>query len=439
VRVGGSFYDFGTPNGKGLNFSDMSTGFNFALIRHISPSFNVRLAGFTAVGNKLPLDGVKSDIRNIFEMSADLEYKFANGYILSENSWFEPYLFFGAGFHGSGDTFAKINGGLGFNFWVDPLIGFFIESNYNNLFTDKVDNYMHHSVGVRWRVGGGNDTDGDGITDDKDKCPTTPGLKELEGCPDSDADGVTDAEDACPNTAGLAELQGCPDSDGDGVADKDDACPDEAGKKELQGCPDSDNDGVADKNDECPNEAGSKDLKGCPDRDGDGIADKNDECPDNAGSKSLMGCPDRDGDGIADKNDKCPDEAGPKDNNGCPIPKEKIEKELKMGAEQIQFETGKSVIRKESASSLDKIIALMNEYPNSKFTVEGYTDNVGNAASNKALSQQRADAVKKYFTDKGIAADRLMSIGYGIEKPIASNATAQGRAQNRRVEIHLEE
>ncbi len=438
VRVGGTAYDFGTPNGEGFNLSKMSAGFNFAGIRHISPSFNVRLSGFATPGDNLPLANTNSDIQNILDLSADLEYKFANGYILPENSWFEPYIFIGAGFHESRDFYGKINGGLGFNFWAFPEMAFFVESNYNNLFTDEIDNYMHHTVGLRFRIGKGNDTDGDGISDDKDACPTKAGLKEFNGCPDTDADGIPDNEDECPNEAGLAEFKGCPDTDGDGVADKNDQCPEVAGLKELNGCPDTDGDGIADKDDDCPTEAGSKDLKGCPDRDGDGVADKNDQCPDEAGLPSLMGCPDTDGDGIADKDDKCPTEAGPKDNNGCPIPKEEIEKELEMDAKQIQFETGKSVIRKESITALNKVVELMNQYPNSKFTIEGYTDNVGNAAANKTLSQQRADAVKKYFTDKGIAASRLESIGYGIEKPIASNATAEGRAQNRRVEIHLE-
>ncbi|TMM53312.1 hypothetical protein FEE95_19810 [Maribacter algarum] len=81
---------------------------------------------------------------------------------------------------------------------------------------------------------------------------------------DTDGDGVADADDACPSEAGLAALGGCPDADSDGVADKDDSCPNEAGLSDLAGCPDADGDGIADKDDACPNEAGVAALDGCP-------------------------------------------------------------------------------------------------------------------------------------------------------------------------------
>lgn len=439
IRTGAEFLDFGTPNGKGFSRDNMSLGFNFGVIRHLNPSFNARLSLRANPAENLPIEGVLSDIPNLFDVSLDVEYKFANGYILPVNSWFEPYLFAGGGLAMTGNTLGKINAGLGFNFWFDKGMAIFAETNYNLIPSDKLDNFMQHSVGLRWRIGEGNDADKDGVADDKDKCPNTPGLKQFGGCPDTDADGIPDNEDECPNEAGLASLKGCPDTDGDGVADKNDQCPEEAGLAELQGCPDKDGDGIADKDDRCPDVAGSKDFKGCPDTDGDGVPDIDDQCPQAAGVRALGGCPDRDGDGIADKDDKCPDEAGPKNNNGCPVPVAEIEKELEMDAKKIQFETAKAVIRKESFEALEKVVALMKEYPNSKFSIEGHSDNVGSAANNKALSQQRADAVKKYFVDKGISADRLTSIGYGQEKPIAPNTTAEGRAQNRRVEIHLKE
>ncbi len=438
IRTGIEALDFGTPNGKGISRDNMPLGFNFGVIRHLTPSFNARLSLRANPAGNLPIEGVLSDISNLFDVSLDVEYKFANGYILPVNSWFEPYVFAGGGVIETGNTLGKINAGLGFNFWFDKGMAVFVETNYNLIPSDKLDNYMQHSAGFRWRIGKGNDSDGDGISDDKDKCPNEAGLKQFGGCPDSDNDGIPNNEDACPNEAGLAELQGCPDSDGDGIADKDDQCPNEAGLAELQGCPDKDGDGVADKDDRCPDVAGLKDFKGCPDSDGDGVPNIDDQCPNEAGVKSLAGCPDRDGDGVADKDDKCPDEAGPKNNNGCPIPVAEIEKELEMDAKQIQFETARAVIRKESFEALDKVVELMKEYPNSKFSIEGHSDNVGNAANNKILSQQRSDAVKKYFIDKGISAERLTSVGYGQEKPIATNTTAAGRAQNRRVEIHLE-
>jgi outer membrane protein OmpA-like peptidoglycan-associated protein len=128
---------------------------------------------------------------------------------------------------------------------------------------------------------------------------------------------------------------------------------------------------------------------------------------------------------------------------GCPEKKvtaeekTKVEEQLKMIAKKIQFETGKDVITKASLAELDKVLAFMNEYPGSKFSVEGHTDNVGVPANNLRLSQSRADAVKRYFTNKGISADRINAVGFGQTKPIDKNTTPAGRTNNRRVEIHL--
>ncbi len=260
---------------------------------------------------------------------------------------------------------------------------------------------------------------------------------------DTDGDGVPNADDACPTEAGLKTMRGCPDADGDGVTDKEDGCPAVAGAKIMGGCPDTDGDGVSDKDDACAEVAGAKIFNGCPDTDGDGIADKEDACPSVVGGKAMNGCPDTDADGIADKDDKCPNEKGVPSLQGCPEPvmtkeKEKeVEKQLEMDAKMIQFETGSAVIKAESYDDLDKITQVMKVYPSSNFKVEGHTDNVGNAAANKTLSQSRADAVKKYITDKGIAGNRIDAVGYGQEKPKANNATPAGRQENRRVEIHI--
>ena len=79
----------------------------------------------------------------------------------------------------------------------------------------------------------------------------------------------------------------------------------------------------------------------------------------------------------------------------------------------------------------------MKQYPQTKWDIEGHTDDVGKDASNLDLSDRRAASVKNYFISKGISADRLTSKGYGETRPIADNKTAAGRAQNRRTEIHL--
>jgi len=111
-------------------------------------------------------------------------------------------------------------------------------------------------------------------------------------------------------------------------------------------------------------------------------------------------------------------------------------------AKRVNFATGKATILKQSFPILDNLVALLNEYKDAKIVVEGHTDNVGNKAANKKLSQQRADAIKAYVVKKGISADRIQAIGYGDERPAdgstdikAGNKTPQQRAANRRVEI----
>ncbi len=161
------------------------------------------------------------------------------------------------------------------------------------------------------------DRDGDGIANDRDRCPDTPGLVQFAGCPDSDGDGIPDSIDKCPNIAGSAKTRGCPDRDGDGVVDAMDKCPDIAGT--INGCPDRDGDGVPDDRDVCPDIKGLVRFAGCPDSDGDGISDALDMCPNQPGTYANKGCPDSDGDGVNDLEDKCPTVPGSIDNFGCPV------------------------------------------------------------------------------------------------------------------------
>ena len=277
------------------------------------------------------------------------------------------------------------------------------------------------------------DTDGDGIPDKDDECPTIPGIPEFKGCPDTDGDGIPDHLDKCPDKPGPAKWDGCPDSDGDGIPDHLDACPDEPGKAELNGCPetDTDGDGVPDKFDECPTVKGPPELNGCPDRDGDGVPDHKDDCPDVPGLVSLHGCPDRDGDGVPDHLDECPDEYGSPENKGCP---KKIAIDF---ANQILFETGKATLNPVSYPLLDSLVSIMRSNPDSYVTLHGHTDNVGKPATNLALSQKRADAIKNYLINKGIADNKVVTRGFGDTIPIADNKTPEGRAKNRRTEINL--
>lgn len=100
----------------------------------------------------------------------------------------------------------------------------------------------------------------------------------------------------------------------------------------------------------------------------------------------------------------------------------------------VLFDTNKAVIKKNSFKDVDNLVAVMKQYPDLNVTIEGHTDNVGTAAYNKKLSQRRADAVKAYMVKAGIDANRLNAVGFGLEKPVADNATKAGKAKNRRVE-----
>jgi len=263
------------------------------------------------------------------------------------------------------------------------------------------------------------DSDNDCVPDYLDKCPDTPAgvAVDRDGCPvDSDKDGVPDYLDKCPNTPACVTVDkdGCPvDSDKDGVPDYLDKCPNTplGCIVDKDGCPiDSDKDGVCDGLDKCPNT-----LLGC-------IVDKD-------------GCPiDSDKDGVCDGLDKCPNTpAGATvDKDGCMH--EKITINL-----NVEFDTGKYVIKNKYNDKIKKVADFMKEFPKTTAVIEGHTDNVDTAAYNDRLSKKRANSVRKYLIDNfDIKPSRLTAIGYGLTKPIASNETKEGRQKNRRVQAVLE-
>ncbi len=289
------------------------------------------------------------------------------------------------------------------------------------------------------------DRDGDGVLDDEDRCPDLPGIASAQGCPDKDKDGVADIDDECPDDYGPAAMRGCPDTDGDGIIDKNDACPRTPGLAPFLGCPDTDGDTVPDNQDECPNKAGDPLHDGCPDTDGDGVYDHRDRCPEEPGSRQNLGCPDdipvatddADGDGVIDRLDDCPLTPGVAENKGCPpLPKEDAEI-LKTAFENLEFETGRAVIKNESLDELKKLAELLLRKPEYRLRVSGHTDNVGDKAFNQRLSLERANAVKTRLMEYGVPESRIFTEGYGDSLPVAPNTTPEGRAKNRRVELKL--
>ena len=393
------------PSVSYLNVSrSVGAGFTFGVTGSVNKI--TKLTSLDATGNY-----VVTNPGDLTYYGADgiIRYSFMN---LIGSKVIDPSAHIGGGYTWMGDyDTGTVNGGLGLTFWFTETVGLSLQSTYKHGFGDAIPDHVQHFAGLTFKFGG-KDTDGDGVYDKDDACPEVAGPKELNGCPDTDGDGVLDKDDACVDIAGLVEFQGCPDTDGDGIADKNDACPDVAGLKSMNGCPDTDGDGITDKDDKCPTVKGPKENGGCP-------------------------WPDTDGDGVLDKDDKCPSVKGTVANNGCPeMTQEQITK-LNAYAKTILFNSGKSSFKQETYPVLQSITAILKEFPSSKFSIEGHTDSDGKDAMNQTLSEERAGAVRMYLIENGIATDRLTSTGFGESKPIDTNKTAKGKANNRRVEVLL--
>ncbi|MFH1762252.1 MAG: OmpA family protein, partial [bacterium] len=269
-----------------------------------------------------------------------------------------------------------------------------------------------------------------------DKCPGEPedidNFQDQDGCPDldNDNDGIADIRDKCPNRAedldGFEDEDGCPefDNDKDAVPDSIDNCKnipeDFDGFEDDDGCPDFDNDsdGIPDSLDKCPNDKEDK----------DGFQD-NDGCEDI----------DNDTDGIPDSVDKCPNQPENRNNfqddDGCPD-KKTPEIQKKMVFHNIQFKTGSAELTYDSYAVLDPIIAQLKAYPEVRIEIRGHTDSRGKNKRNEILSTERAASVKTYMVTKGIDPTRIEAKGFGESLPIATNKTAKGRGENRRIEIY---
>jgi len=313
---------------------------------------------------------------------------------------------------------------------------------------DKIPDYLdkcpNTPLGVKVDKNGcAFDSDRDGIPDYLDRCPNTPlSVKvDSDGCPiDDDNDKVPNYLDLCPNTPlGVkVDKYGCAlDSDGDTIPDYLDKCPNtiKGAKVNRYGCSiDSDGDGVADGIDICPNTPkGAKvDVNGCAlDSDGDGVFNFIDKCPNTKKGVKVdsEGCPlDSDKDGVADYLDKCPNTPRNIKVNfeGCPI----------LHTFRFNFKLNSAVIDKKYYPEIEKIAKILKNNKHLKIKIEGFTDSIGDAKYNKILSLKRANALRKILVYKyKINPARIRIYGFGESHPIASNATAEGRRLNRRIEI----
>ncbi len=353
-----------------------------------------------------PKSGVVPSANTKFLLEADANI---NLKLLTDKYIVVPYITLGIGASMYGGTYfaAQFNKGLGLQVSLGEETYVNVNWFYKPAVSNLAVNHKSYSIGIASPLKDKSkpvvvvapppppppapvvekDTDGDGILDKNDKCPTIPGVAKYQGCPvpDTDGDGINDENDKCPTVKGLARYQGCP-------------------------IPDTDKDGINDEEDKCPTVPGLARYQGCP-------------------------IPDTDGDTVNDEEDKCPTIKGSVENYGCP----ELAKQFNFDYRKVLFVTGSAILTKASKVELAKVVKALNEFPTLKLYVDGHTDNTGTDKINKPLSLKRAASVKAFLFSKKIAAERLLTDGFGSTKPIADNKTAKGKTANRRVEFRVQE
>lgn len=381
-----------------LNTDDSGKNLKLGFGKEVSDSFNLELGlglnRFDSLDNS-------SDLK---QLGLELDAL----YFFNRESAFSPYIATGIGMVNTSDTDdTNPNWSAGVGLLTD--VSFLKDAKFRTevRFQQEYDSneYAHDDVllraGVQIPIGGKTnslppkplvkDTDGDGVNDTDDKCPATPAGTAVNsyGCElDSDRDGVVDSKDQCPNSPR-------------GVAVNSNGCM-------IDG--DSDKDGVTDSMDQCPNTAAGEtvDARGCtvdPDSDKDGVPDSKDQCPNSASGVRI-------------------------DFKGCEI------KDI-ISLSGINFELNSAQLTSTSATTLDAAAETLNKYTDITAQVAGHTDATGADSYNMKLSGKRAQAVKDYLIGRGVAASRLSSKGFGETQPIADNASKDGRAMNRRVDLNI--
>ncbi len=352
-----------------------------------------------------------------FKLSDNTSLELTGGYHYSFNDDLDGVV------AAANDAFFNFRAGLtmtGFNWNADPD-------------GDGLTNRQEKKLGTKMKVA---DTDGDGLNDgdEVNKYQTNPLLA------DSDNDELNDREEVMvhktnPNKA---------DSDDDGLTDKQEVVTYATNPLKA----DTDEDGLSDRDELMTYKSDPLNR----DMDNDGLSDGAEVLE----NKTDFSKADTDGDNLTDGDEVMKygtDPLNPDTDNGTvtdgeevargtnPLAKEDdVVLEVKeVGAkivlEGIEFETGKADITPQSEEILQKVLATLKAYPDMVVEIRGYTDNTGNRNFNYTLSQRRADAVKHYLVQHGVDASRIRSKGYGPENPIATNATREGRARNRRIEF----
>jgi outer membrane protein OmpA-like peptidoglycan-associated protein len=308
------------------------------------------------------------------------------------------------------------------------------------------------------------DSDGDGVLNNRDRCSDTPSGAQVDGrgCPaDGDNDGVPDGVDRCPTTpAGAAvDTAGCTrDSDSDNIADGLDRCPDtQSGVLvDPRGCPrDSDNDAIPDGLDRCSEtpRGATVDALGCPgDEDGDGVLDGLDRCPRTVSGARVnaVGCatgqnPNRAAPAAPPPSAARPqptprDTAAAQAPSRAPTPApsaaQRAPAKFAPGILRgVEFAPGTARLTSGSYVALDSLAQVLLADAELRIEVAAHTDNQGTATANFHLTNLQAEAVKNYLVTKGVPFQQVVARGYGATVPLTPDTTPRGRAANRRIEV----
>lgn len=376
--------------GFGISYWRMITG-------HIDFSGN-----FTTTFSSFPEQFVKNDsIGNAAftpQLDALLHFKATKA-----KATVVPFLTAGIGagyFYKNLGLYAPLGSGLSFHFNEGATI--ILQAQARIPITPGITSgYMFYSLGLSQLTVQKN------TSPKKHKTTVKPAIEKKT---DTDGDGIADTEDACPTEKGT--VKGCPDKDGDGIADKDDKCPGIPGLLRYFGCPipDTDNDGINDEVDHCPKASGPKENNGCPypDADNDGVPDKDDKCPTVAGKAEYKGCPQPIIDGVApaiiDEDSAC---------------------------YRIYFDFTEDKLTVNAFSTLRGIVNILKADPGLIVKISGHSDSQGTPTNNMRISVSRSSAVRQYFLSYGIAASRIITTAYGAAKPL----DPQQQWRNRRADI----
>jgi OmpA-OmpF porin, OOP family len=392
-KTGNSSYGFGISYWQGLT-SHIDFSGNLAGTFSNFPALFVK-------GDSIGQAGFSSQLDALLHFRAFKEDKIINPFLTAG---------IGAGYFGNQQAvYAPVGMGLQFQFTRGSFI--FLQAQGRMALTGGIsDDYMFYSLGFAHQANFKKETKQNKIT------AVTKAKKEkltrAVADKDSDGDGVPDSKDKCPTEKGT--LNGCPDADGDGIADVDDRCKDVAGLVRYQGCP-------------------------VPDSDGDGVNDEEDKCKDEKGPKENFGCawPDTDGDGVLDKDDVCPQVKGLAQYKGCPLAVADSAEIISVTENAItyfgNFEFSQATLLPQTFALLKNIVDILKADPSLHVQIDGHADNLGTDAGNMRVSAERAKIAYDYFRSYNIADHRLKYAWHGATQPI----DPEHQWRNRRVEITI--